>query len=127
MEDTKLNTLTGKIIGSAIQVHQYLGPGLLESAYELCLCHEFNLVNIKFERQKPIPLKYKNIFIKFAYKADIIVENSIIVEIKTVKSIEPIHEAQLLTYLKLLQLPIGLILNFNVRYLKDGIKRMVFN
>ena len=117
--------LTEKIIGAAIEVHKYLGPGLLESAYEECLCHELNLRGLKFERQKPIPLEYKGIKLDCGYRLDIIVEEKVILEIKTVDAITPVHEAQFLTYLRLANLKVGLILNFNVPVLKDGIRRMI--
>lgn len=117
--------LTEKIIGAAIEVHKYLGPGLLESAYEECLCHELNLRGLKFERQKPIPLEYKGIKIDCGYRLDIVVEEKVILEIKTVDAITPVHEAQLLTYLRLANLKVGLILNFNVPVLKGGIRRMI--
>lgn len=118
-------SLKENIIGAAIEVHKYLGPGLLESAYEKCLCHELNLRGLKFERQKPIPLEYKGIKLDCGYRLDIVVEEKVILEIKTVDAITPVHEAQLLTYLRLANLKVGLILNFNVPVLKDGIRRMV--
>ena len=118
-------SLTENIIGAAIEVHKYLGPGLLESAYEKCLCHELNLRGLKFERQKAIPLEYKGIKLDCGHRLDIVVEEKVILEIKTVDTITPVHEAQLLTYLRLANLKVGLILNFNVPVLKDGIRRMV--
>ncbi|MBD3337723.1 MAG: GxxExxY protein [Candidatus Lokiarchaeota archaeon] len=119
------NELTGKIIGAAIEVHRQLGPGLLESAYEECLCHELHLSNLSFERQKALPVIYKGIQLDCGYRLDIVVANAIIIELKTVIKVEPIHQAQLLTYLKLSHLKLGLLINFNVPVLKDGIKRMV--
>lgn len=116
--------LTEQIIGAAIEVHKSLGPGLLESAYEECLCHELELRGLKFERQKPIPLKYKGIKLDCGYRIDILVENKVIIELKTVEQIMPVHEAQLLTYLRLANIKVGLIMNFYVPVLKDGIRRM---
>lgn len=117
--------LSNQIIGAAIEVHRILGPGLLESTYEQCLCHELTLKNISFERQKPLPVTYKGIYLNCGYRLDILVEKLVIVELKTVEHIEPIHEAQLLTYLKLSDLWLGLLVNFNVPVLKDGIRRIV--
>ena len=116
--------LTEQIIGAAIEVHKSLGPGLLKSAYEECLCHELGLRGLKFERQKPIPLKYKGIKLDCGYRIDILVENKVIIELKTVEEIMPVHEAQLLTYLRLANIKVGLIMNFYVPVLKDGIRRM---
>ena len=119
------STLTGKIIGAAIEVHCALGPGLLESAYEACLTYELRLRGLKVESQKPLPLIYKNVMLECGYRLDIVVENQVIIEIKTVNSIAPMHEAQLLSYLKLSNCKIGLLINFNVIVLKDGIRRMM--
>ena len=119
------STLTGKIIGAAIEVHRALGPGLLESAYEACLTYELRLRGLKVESQKPLPLIYKNVMLECGYRLDIVVENQVIIEIKTVNSIAPMHEAQLLSYLKLSNCKIGLLINFNVIVLKDGIRRMM--
>jgi GxxExxY protein len=119
-----INTLTGEVIGAAIEVHKALGPGLLESAYEQCLCRELELRNKAFVRQQAIPITYKGIELDCGYRADLIVQNSIVVELKACDGLQPIHEAQLLTYLKLTDIRIGLIINFNVPVLKDGIKRM---
>lgn len=116
-----INELTGKVITAAIEVHKHLGPGLLESAYEECLCYELNCRNVAYERQKPLPLRYKQVELDCGYRLDIIVGNTVIVELKTCERIEPIHEAQLLTYLRLSGLKVGLILNFNVPVLKEGI------
>ena len=121
------NELSGKIIGAAIEVHRILGAGLLESAYEECLCHEFSINNIPFERQVQIPVLYKGIKLDCCYRADIIVDKKVIVELKSIAAIEPIHEAQMLTYLKLSGLKLGLLLNFNVPLMKAGIKRLVNN
>ena len=118
--------LTEKIIGSAIEVHRALGPGLLESAYEECLCHEFHLRRICFERQRPLPVEYKGVKLDCGYRLDLIVENKVILEIKCVEHILPVHEAQLLTYLKMTCMKVGLILNFNVAALvRGGVVRKV--
>jgi GxxExxY protein len=118
--------LTEQVIGAAIEVHRVLGPGLLESAYEECLCHEFHLRGISFERQKPLPVAYKEIKLDCGYRLDLIVENKVILEIKCVEHILPVHEAQLLTYLKMTGTRVGLILNFNVPTLvRGGIVRKV--
>lgn len=119
------NEITEKIIGCAITVHKILGPGLLESAYEECLCHELYLNNIKFERQKPLPLIYKDVRLDCGYRIDLLVENQIIVEIKTIDKIHDVHLAQILTYLRLSKCTIGLIMNFNVNQLIKGIKRVI--
>ncbi|NOZ62230.1 MAG: GxxExxY protein [Calditrichaeota bacterium] len=121
------NELSKLIIGSAIEVHRHLGPGLLESAYEECLCRELSINNIAFERQMPLPINYKGIKLDCSYRLDIVVEKQVIVELKAIEQITPIHQAQLLTYLKLSHLKLGLLINFNVPVLKDGIKRMVNN
>jgi GxxExxY protein len=120
-----INELTGLIIGSAIEVHLILGPGLLESTYEECLCKELSLQNIPFERQKPIPLEYKGSKLDCGYRLDVLVDNKVIVEIKSVESLIPIHDAQTLTYLKLGGYQVALLINFNVPVLKKGIKRLV--
>ena len=119
--------LSKEIIGAAIEVHRHLGPGLLESAYEECLCREFALRNITFERQKPLAVEYKGIKLDCGYKLDIVVEGLVTLELKSVEKFLPIHEAQLLTYLKLSDLKLGILINFNVPFLKDGIKRIVNN
>lgn len=117
--------LTDKIIGSAIEVHRHLGPGLLESAYEECFCHELSLKGIPFERQKPLPLEYKGIKLDCGYRMDMVVDNKVVIELKCVEKIMPINEAQLLTYLRLSNLKVGLIINFYSTVLKDGLKRLV--
>ena len=121
----ELNTLTGSIIGAAIEVHKVLGPGLLESAYEECLCHELALRKLSYQRQLALPVKYKGIQLDCGYRIDLMVENMVILELKAVDKLEPIHEAQLLTYLKLTGVEVGLLINFNVPVLKDGIKRLI--
>lgn len=124
-EEDSENKITGEIIGAAIEVHKVLGPGLLESAYEECLCHELGIRGIAFERQVPLPMEYKGIKLDCGYRLDLIVEDHIIVELKSVNKIDPIHEAQLLTYLRLKRARLGLIINFNVAVLKNGIRRIV--
>lgn len=121
----ELNTYTEQIIGAAIDVHRALGPGLLESAYEECLCRELALRSIPFERQRPLPVEYKGVRVDCGYRLDLLVANSVVVEIKSVSAIEPVHEAQLLTYLKLGGWKLGLLINFNVPVLKDGIRRRI--
>ena len=117
--------ITEKIIGAAIEVHKQVGPGLLESAYQVCLAHEMGLRGIRFEREKPIPLFYKGVMMEQAYRADFVVEDTIIVELKAVKEFENIHTAQLMSYHKLADLKLGLLLNLNVKLLKNrGIKRV---
>jgi GxxExxY protein len=122
MED---NEITGKIIKAAIEVHRHLGPGLLESAYEECLCHELKLGEMIFQRQVPLPIMYKGIKLDCGYQLDLVVEDRVVVELKSVDKIMSIHEAQLLTYLRLSGYKIGLLINFNVPLLKDGIVRLV--
>ena len=118
--------LTERVIGAAIEVHRGLGPGLLESAYEECLCHEFHLRGIAFERQHPLPVEYKSVKLDCGYRLDLIVENKVILEIKCVEHVLPVHEAQLLTYLKMTGMRVGLILNFNVSTLmRGGVMRKV--
>ncbi len=118
-------SLTEEIIGAAIEVHRHLGPGLLESAYEECLCHELSLRGFSFERQKPLPLQYKGIKLDCGYRVDLLVEGKVVLELKCADSITPVHEAQLLTYLRLSGAKVGLILNFHVAAMRDGIKRRV--
>ena len=120
-----INKLSSTIIGAAVEVHKALGPGLLESAYEECLCHELDLRNIVFERQKSLPLAYKGKLLDCGYRLDIVVENRIILELKSCEKIEEIHKAQLLTYLKISGLKLGLLFNFNNPVMKDGIVRIV--
>jgi GxxExxY protein len=116
--------LTERIIGFAIEVHRQLGPGLLESAYEECLCHELSQDGLTFRRQVPLPVVYKSVRLDCGYRLDIVVENSVVIELKAVERLMPIHEAQLITYLKLSGLPTGLLLNFNTPVLRDGIRRL---
>jgi len=120
-----INKLSNRIIGAAIEVHKTLGPGLLESAYEQCLCHELSLRGLSFERQKELPVIYRGLKLDCGYRLDIVVEDAIILELKSCEKIEPIHKAQLLTYLRLSGISLGLILNFNVPAMRDGIVRIV--
>ena len=120
-----LNELTDAIIGAAMEVHRMLGPGLLESTYEMCLCRELSIRGIPFERQIPIPVEYKGVKLDCGYRADIVVDETILIEIKAVDSVLSIHDAQLLTYLKLGGWKIGLLINFNVELLKHGLRRRV--
>ena len=113
--------LTEQVIGAAIEVHRELGPGLMESAYEECLCHELHLRGLKFERQTSLPVRYKGVSLDCGYRVDLIVEDALIVELKCVEHILPVHEAQLLTYLRLTGKRVGLILNFNVSVLTRGV------
>jgi GxxExxY protein len=117
--------LTERIIGFAIEVHRQLGPGLHESAYEECLCYELKQSEVGFRRQVPLPVIYKSIRLDCGYRIDVVVEELVILELKTVERLMPIHEAQILTYLKLSGLHTGLLLNFNSAVLKDGLRRMV--
>jgi GxxExxY protein len=127
MDNKTENKYSNDIIGAAIEVHKILGPGLLESAYEECLCHELKLRNIPFKRQVPLPVEYKNTKLDCGYRLDIVIDNLVIVELKAVKNLEKIHEAQLLTYLRISGFKLGLIINFNNAILKNGIKRLVNN
>ena len=119
-----INKLTAEVIGAAIEVHKILGPGLLESTYEECLCHEFGLRAMPHERQKELPIEYKGVTLDCGYRLDVVVANRLILELKACERLEPIHEAQLLTYLKLTGIKVGLLINFNVPVLKQGIKRL---
>ena len=120
-----INKTTESVIGAAIEVHRHLGPGLLESAYEECLCEELSLRNMLFKRQIALPVSYKGKKLDIGYRIDLLVNDEVVVELKTVESILPIHEAQTLTYMRLGGWQVGLILNFNVTVLKNGIKRLV--
>ena len=122
-ETTERDPLTQRVIGCAIEVHRHLGPGLLESSYEQCLAHELMLAKVRFRTQMPIPVLYKGVKLDCGYRADLIVEDCLILELKAVEQLSKLHEAQILTYMKLAKTPVGLLLNFNVRVLKDGIKR----
>jgi len=120
-----INEITEKIIGAAIAVHKELGPGLLESAYEACLVYELVQNGLKAESQKPLPVSYRGVRVDCGYRIDLLVEDQIVLELKSVEKIEPIHEAQLLSYLKLSGYKVGLLINFNVRLLRSGIRRFV--
>ena len=122
-----LNEITRAVIGAAITVHRELGPGLLESAYEACLAYQISDIGFKLERQKAVPLKYREVFLDCGYRVDLLVEEKVIIEVKAVEKLEKIHEAQLMSYLKLTGCKVGLLINFNVRVLKNGIRRMVLN
>ncbi|MBZ5704049.1 MAG: GxxExxY protein [Acidobacteriia bacterium] len=117
--------LTEAIIGAAIEVHRELGPGLLESAYEECFCHELHLRGLTFQRQIELPVSYKGLKFDCGYRLDVIVDDAVIVELKSIEHILPIHHAQLLTYLRLAGKKVGLLINFNVSVLKNGIVRRV--
>lgn len=119
----ELNEITRKIIGCAIEVHRDLGPGLLESAYEECLSHELINHGLNIKRQQPVPVIYKDIKLEYGYRIDILVEDQVVVELKVIDDINPVHEAQILTYMKFAMKPVGLLINFNVSILKDGIHR----
>ena len=123
----EINEVTGKIIDSAIKVHSVLGPGLLEGAYEACLRHELTVRGLKVQSQPSLPVEYDGIMVDAGYRLDLLVEDVVIVELKSVERLAPIHEAQMLTYLKLSRKKVGLLLNFNVVQMKDGIRRMVNN
>ncbi len=117
--------LTSSIIGAAMEVHSHLGPGMLESAYEECLAFELMKRKIEYKRQTPVPIVYKDIKLDMGYRADILVEHKIIIELKSVEAINEVHEAQVLTYLKFSNCKIGLLINFNVKSLKNGIRRFI--
>ena len=118
-----INELTQTVIGCAIEVHKILGPGLFESSYEQCLAKEFELRNINFEVQKTLPIEYKGVKLNCGYRVDFLVEKKLIIELKSLEKVSEIHKAQLLTYMKLSNIKIGLLINFNVKLLKDGIQR----
>ena len=120
-----VNRLSHEIIGAAIEVHRSLGPGLLESSYHECLCHELFVRGLAFEKEYPLPLEYKGIRLECGYRIDIVVSELVVVEVKSVEALAPIHDAQLLTYLRIGGYKLGLLLNFNVVVLKDGIHRRI--
>ena len=120
-----INKLSSRIIGAAIEVHKALEPGLLESTYEECICHELSIGGLSLERQKPLAVRYKGINLDCGYRLDVVVEDAIILELKSCEKIEPIHKAQLLTYLKLSGFKLGLLLNFNVTLMREGRVRIV--
>ncbi|MEZ6125727.1 MAG: GxxExxY protein [Planctomycetaceae bacterium] len=121
----EFDSLSNRIIGCAIEVHRHLGPGLLESTYEQCLAHELRRSNVAFQVQLAQPVRYKDVLLDCGYRIDLLVENQVVIELKSVERLLAIHEAQLLTYMKLTQIRTGLLINFNVTRLKDGIKRFV--
>ena len=121
----EINDITGEIIGCCIEIHKELGPGLLESAYEECLAYELNNAGLFFERQKPIPVRYKEIYIEYGYRIDFVVENQVIIDLKSLEAISTVHTAQILTYMKFAEMNVGLLINFNVSILKNGIKRFI--
>ena len=121
----KANELSKRVIGAAIEVHRTLGPGLLESAYEECLCHELDLLGIPYRRQVLIDIEYKGKLVKNAFRLDLLVDDLLILDLKSIERFHPIHEAQILTYLRLASRWLGLVLNFNVPVMKDGIMRRV--
>jgi len=124
-EKDRLDSITRRIIGAAIEVHRRLGPGLLESAYESCLAFELRQMNLKVETQKPLPVVYRDVKLDCGYRLDLVVEDAVVVEIKAVDQLAPIHDAQLLSYLRLSGMRVGLLINFHVRVLKNGLKRIV--
>ncbi|MBK8619155.1 MAG: GxxExxY protein [Anaerolineales bacterium] len=125
MTGQSINQTTEAVIGAAIEVHKHLGPGLLESAYEECLCHELSLRNIPFQKQVPLPVVYKGTKLDCGYRVDLLVKDEVVVELKAIESILPIHEAQALTYMRLGSWKVGLIINFNTPIVVKGIKRLV--
>ena len=125
MNKHNFDNLSEKVIGCAIEVHKELGSGLLESTYQQCLAYELSKHNMSFEIEKEIPVKYKEVKLDCGYRIDLLIEDSLILELKSVEKLLPIHGAQLLTYMKLANIKIGLLINFNVKILKDGIKRFV--
>lgn len=127
LREDENRSLTGRVIGAAINVHRQLGPGLLESAYEECLGFEFDWNGIAHQRQVPLPLEYRGHRLDCGYRIDFIVENQLIIELKAIERTLPIHEAQVLTYLRLTRLPLALLLNFNTVLLKDGLRRFVLS
>lgn len=120
-----INRITDGIIGAAIEVHRHLGPGLLESAYEACLAYEMSQRKLQFERQKPLPLVYREVKLDCGYRLDFLVEGLVVVELKAIDALLPLHDAQLISYLKLTGCPAGLLINFHARLLKAGIRRLV--
>ena len=126
-QEEGLNKITETIIGAAIDVHRALGPGLLESAYEACMVYDLIQVGMKVEQQKPLPVVYRGVKLECGYRLDLMIENEVVVEIKSIDKLLPIHKAQLMSYLKLADCKVGLLINFNVELLKDGIQRVVNN
>ena len=126
-QEERLNKITETIIGVAINIHRALGPGLLESAYEVCMVYDLIQVGMKVEQQKPLPVVYRGVKLECGYRLDLMIENEVVVEIKSIDKLLPIHKAQLMSYLKLADCKVGLLINFNVELLKDGIQRVVNN
>jgi GxxExxY protein len=124
-ENDRLDEISHRIMGAAIEVHRHLGPGLLESAYQSCLAFELKQLGLKLEEQKPLPVVYKEVKLDCGYRLDMVVEDEIIVEIKAIEKLLPIHDAQLLSYLRLARKKVGLLMNFHVPVLKNGLKRIV--
>jgi GxxExxY protein len=125
VQKLRYEDLTKEIIGAAIEVHKTVGPGLLEGVYEECLCHELKLRGLSFVRQIIVPVTYKGVILDCGYRLDLLVENTVILELKSVDRVHPIFEAQLLTYMRMLKKPVGLLINFNVPILRSGIVRKV--
>jgi len=126
-ESENLNYVTERIIHAAIEVHKALGPGLLESAYQACTAFELIQDGFRVDQQKPLPIEYKGVHVDAGYRLDMVVNNAVVVEFKSIDALAPIHDAQLLSYLKLSGIKVGLLINFNVKYLKNGIRRIVNN
>lgn len=124
-ENDDLNFITGRIIHAAIEIHKALGPGLLESAYQACTAYELIQEGFIVDQQRPLPLEYKGVHVDAGYRIDMVVNKAVIVEFKSIDTLAPIHEAQLLSYLKLSGLKVGLLINFNIKFLKNGIRRIV--
>jgi len=122
-----LTGTTDSIISAAIEVHRYIGPGLLESVYEECLCHELQLRQIPFQRQVPLPVRYKGLQLPHGHRLDLLVNNTVVVELKAIETLLPVHKAQLLSYLRLGHWPLGLLINFNEARLVDGLRRITLN
>ena len=126
-QEERLNKITETIIGVAINIHRAVGQGLLESAYEVCMVYDLIQVGMKVEQQKPLPVVYRGVKLECGYRLDLMIENEVVVEIKSIDKLLPIHKAQLMSYLKLADCKVGLLINFNVEILKDGIQRVVNN
>jgi len=124
-KNIEFSELSNHVIGCAIEVHKALGPGLLESAYQQCLCHELKLNHIDFQKEKPLPVNYKGCRLDCGYRIDILVEDEIILELKSIAQLQGIHEAQIISYMKLADIKQGFLINFNVTLLKDGLKSFV--
>jgi GxxExxY protein len=123
--ENRIDVVSQTIIGAAVEVHRSLGPGLLESSYQRCLAYELASRGVRLDREVEIPIRYKGLVLRPGYRIDMLVEGAVVVEVKTVAAIEPIHKAQILTYLKLMDLRVGLLINFNVARLLDGLRRVV--